>query len=169
MPSDADSDVPRHHIAQYNIAKLRRPLDDPANQDFVGNLARINGLGDRTPGFVWRHQTDSGDSTAVRVRDDPMIIINFTVWDSIEALFEYAYHSEHADFFRRRREWFEAPDAPYLVLWWVAAGHVPSVAEAEERLDYLRAHGPTAHAFTFKQRFPSPGVPAVGSREASSA
>jgi len=147
----------RHDVAQYNIARLLAPLDDPRLADFVANLERINALGDRSPGFVWRHQGADGTSTDVRVRGDPAIIINFTVWESVEALFEYAYYSAHVEVFRRRREWFEEMTEPYLVLWWIASGHIPSVKEADARLDYLRAHGPTVHAFTFKQRFPAPG------------
>ena len=146
------------HIAQYNIATLKAPLTDPLLADFVADLDRINTLGDRTPGFVWRHHGDDGTSTSVRVRGDDRIIINLTVWETIEALFDYAYHSDHVRVFRRRREWFELEPEPQLVLWWIEDGHVPPVEEADARLDHLRAHGPTAHAFTFKQRFPAPGV-----------
>lgn len=148
---------PTHHLAQYNIARLLAPLDDPRLADFVANLDRINTLGDRSAGFVWRHQDADGTSTGTRVRDDDAIIINFTVWESVEAVFEYAYHSAHVEVFRRRREWFAEMREAYLVLWWVPAGHIPTVEEADARLDYLRAHGPTAHAFTFKQRFAAPG------------
>jgi len=144
------------HLAQYNLARLLAPLDDPRLADFVANLHRINTLGDRSPGFVWRHQGEDGTSTFVRVRGDPLILINFSVWESIEALFEYTYRSDHASVYRRRREWFEAPTEAHLVLWWIPAGHNPSVEEGEERLDYLRANGPTQEAFTFKQRFPAP-------------
>jgi hypothetical protein len=146
-------------LAQYNIATLKAPLTDPLLADFVADLDRINTLGDRTPGFVWRHQGDDGTSTSVRVRGDDRSIINLTVWDSIDALFDYAYHSDHADVFRRRREWFEHSPEPQLELWWINDGHEPPVEEADARLDHLRAHGPTAHAFTFKQRFPAPADP----------
>lgn len=144
------------HLAQYNIARLLAPLESVQLADFVANLDRINQIGDRSPGFVWRHQTDEGNSTAVRVRDDPMIIINFSVWEDAESLFEYTYRSDHAEVFRRRREWFDPHGGHYLVLWWVPAGHEPTVEEAEERLRYLEAHGPTPKAFTLKQRFPVP-------------
>jgi len=151
------SDGPeRYHLAQYNLARLVAPLDDPLIADFVANLDRVNSLGDRTPGFVWRHQTEEGNSTSVRVRGDPLILINFTVWEDAESLFEFTYRSGHAEIYRRRREWFEPPSEAHLVLWWIPAGHEPTVEEAEERLDYLRAHGPTPHAFTFKHRFPAP-------------
>jgi hypothetical protein len=85
-----------------------------------------------------------------------LIIINLTVWESIEQLFEFAYRSDHVEFYRRRRDWFDAPSEAHLVLWWVPARHIPTIEESEQRLDYLRAQGPTPHAFTFKQRFGPP-------------
>ena len=150
-------DALTHHLAQYNIARLVAPLDDPRLADFVEALDRINELGDRSPGFVWRHQNPDGNSTSTRVRGDDAIIINFSVWESVESLFEYAFRSAHVEVYRRRRQWFEELREAYAVLWWVPAGHAPSVEEADERLDYLREHGPTAQAFTFKSRFPAPG------------
>ena len=147
---------PAYHLAQYNVARLVASLDDPLIADFVAALDRVNQLGDRSLGFVWRHQTEEGNSTSIRVRGDPLILINFSVWEDAESLFEYTYRSGHAEMYRRRREWFEAPSEAHLVLWWIAAGLEPTVEEAEDRLDYLRSHGPTAQAFTFKQRFPAP-------------
>ena len=145
------------HLAQYNVARLVAPLDDPRVADFRANLEAINQLGDRSPGFVWRHQNADGNSTGTRVGDDPLVVINFTVWESVEALFEYTYRSGHVEVYRRRREWFEDhAGAAYAVLWWVPAGHVPSVEEAAERLAHLKEHGPTAQAFLFKERFPAP-------------
>ena len=145
-----------YHLAQYNIARLLAPLGSPQLTDFVAGLDRINRVGDESPGFVWRHQTEDGNSTAVRVRGDPMIIINFSVWEDADSLFEYTYRSDHVEVFRRRKEWFDPHESYYLVLWWVPAGHEPTVEEAEDRLNYLQAHGPTAHAFTLKERFPPP-------------
>jgi hypothetical protein len=145
-----------YHIAQYNIARMIAPLEDPRIADFVAALDPINRLGDESPGFVWRHQTPEGNSTSVRVRGDPYILINFSVWESIDALFQYTYRTAHADVFRRRREWFEEHADAYHVLWWIPAGHEPSVEEGEARLDHLIAHGPTPRAFGFKNRFPPP-------------
>lgn len=145
-----------YHLAQYNIARLVAPLDSPQLADFMAALDPLNGLADESPGFVWRHQTADGNSTSIRVRGDPMIIINFSVWEDVDSLFEYAYHTAHVEIFRRRREFFEEHMQAYAVLWWVAEGHEPSVEEAEERLIYLEEHGPSAHAFTFKKRFAPP-------------
>ena len=143
----------KHHLAQVNIARMRAPLDDPLMADFVANLDRINAVADDAPGFVWRLQTDEGDATALRVFDDAYLIINMSVWVSIEALFEYAYASDHVEVFRRRGEWFSKLDTPHMALWWVPAGHTPTVEEAKVRLEYLLTEGPTPEAFTFKKRF----------------
>jgi Domain of unknown function (DUF3291) len=153
------ADGPAWHVAQYNVATLVAPLDDPQLNDFRANLKPINELGDRSPGFVWRHQNADGNSTGTRVGDDPLVVINFSVWESIESLFEYTYHSDHVEVFRRRRDWFKDHFGQhYLAMWWVQAGHIPTVAEAEERLAHLKAHGPTPYAFTMKQRFPAPDI-----------
>jgi len=160
MPAPATSDQqpndPQFNVAQYNIARLLAPLDDPLLAGFVRDLDRINGLGDASPGFVWRLKTADGTSTSVRIRDDDALIVNYTVWSSVEALHDFTFRSAHVEVYRRRREWFELLDMPFAVLWWIAAGHVPDVPEAEARLAHLTAHGPTQHAFTFKQRFPAP-------------
>lgn len=144
----------QYHLAQLNIGRVRAPVDDPLMAGFTDNLNRINDLGHRTPGFVWQLLTDDGDSTAFRMfAGDDDLLINMTVWESIEALFDFAYKSEHVDFFRRRREWFKpVGDLPELVLWWVPAGHQPTLDEAKAKLLYLHEHGPTPLAFTFKQR-----------------
>ena len=142
-----------YHIAEVNIGRIRAPLDDPIMAGFVDNLVQINNLGAQAPGFVWQLMDDAGDSTSFRVFDDERILLNMTVWDSIDALFAFTYKSEHVEFFRRRREWFEKMDIPYLAMWWVPAGHRPTPREARDKLEYLHQHGPTPLAFTFKQRF----------------
>lgn len=147
----------RYHLAQYNLAWLVAPLDDPQIADFKAGIDEINRLADEAPGFVWRHQTDDGDSTSIRVRDDDRILINFSVWESVEALHTYAFRTHHADYYRRRLEWFTHEDNPFAVLWWVPAGHIPTVDEAEWKLAELKANGPGPGAFTFKKRFDPPG------------
>jgi hypothetical protein len=143
----------QYHLAQINIAQMIAPMDSPIMADFKNNLERINGLGEQSPGFVWRLKDDSGDATSIRVFDNDAMIINMTVWESIDALYEFAYKSDHTEFFRRRREWFDKLDIPVVVLWWIEAGHIPTVDEAKAKLDYIREHGATPLAFTFKQRF----------------
>ena len=144
----------RFHVAELNIGRTVAPLDEPVMADFVANLDRINALGDASPGFVWRLQDEFGAATTIRAFDDPQMILNLTVWESIEALREYAYRSDHVSYLRRRREWFVPLEGPSLVLWWVPAGHRPTVDEALLRLERLTADGPTATAFTLKASFP---------------
>jgi hypothetical protein len=147
------------HLAELNVARLRAPIDDPLIAEFKSALDAINALADRSPGFVWRLQTAEGNATALHpIDDDELIAINMSVWESIEALADYAYRSDHTAFLRRRREWFERYGKAYLVLWWVPAGHLPSIEEALGRLDRLEADGPTGAAFTFTKRFAPTGV-----------
>ena len=145
-----------YHIAQYNVARMRAPLDDPLMRGFVARLDELNHLGDRTPGFVWRFQTEDGHSTSVRPYEDEMIIINMSVWDSIDALHAFAYRSDHGPVYAARKRWFEPMEPPVLVLWWVPAGHEPDAAEGKARLELLRLRGPSPSAFTLKERFDAP-------------
>jgi len=147
------------HLAQINIARMLALLDSPMMADFVAALAEINALADRSPGFVWRLQSDDGNATSLRPYDDPMLIVNMSVWASLEALRRYAYKSAHAAYVRRRAEWFDTFEGAYLALWWIPASHLPSVLEAKERLDHLRAHGETPVAFSFKRTFSPNGSP----------
>lgn len=142
-----------YHIAQINIARMLAPLDDPIMHGFVSNLDRINALAEATPGFVWRLKGDEGNATASRIFEDDYIIINMSVWESIDALFDYTYKSAHVEIFRQRRDWFKAMKDVYFALWWIPAGHTPTPQEARARLEHLREHGATPHAFTFKKRF----------------
>ena len=142
------------HLAQVNIARMRFPLDDPAMREFVALLDEVNALADGSPGFVWRLQTEAGNATYLRPYDDDRILFNMSVWRSVESLRAFTYGGGHADVFRRRREWFEKMDSPALAMWWIPAGHVPSIDEAKKRLAHLSEHGPSAFAFTFRNLFP---------------
>ncbi len=140
-------------IAEINIARLRAPLDDPLIADFVANLDRINALAEQSPGFVWRLKGDGNSATNLRVYDDSYIIVNLSVWDSVDALYQYTYYSDHTTLFRRRTAWFTRLDTPYFAMWWIPAGTTPTVAEAQAALERLLRDGPTPFAFTFKRQF----------------
>ncbi|HWM79935.1 MAG TPA: DUF3291 domain-containing protein [Methylomirabilota bacterium] len=146
----------RFHLAQANIGRIRAPLEDPIMEGFRTQLDPINALADRSPGFVWRLQTEDGNAMAIRPFADERMAINMSVWESLEALQQFVYRSAHIGPLRDRKQWFEPIEGPILVLWWIPAGHVPTVAEAQERLGHLKEHGPSAHAFTFRTPFPSP-------------
>ena len=152
-----------YELAQVNVARLLAPLDSPTLRDFVDLLEPVNAAADAAPGFVWRLQTEDGDATAVRAFDDDRLIVNMSVWTSLDALADYAYRSGHVRVLRRRKEWFEAMGEAYQVLWWVPAGQLPTMADAEQRLTHLRTHGPTEYAFTFRTPFPAPASAAPAS------
>ncbi len=150
------------HLAEINVGRLKAPVDHPMIADFKGNLDRINALADGMPGFVWRLVGEGNDATDIQPRpDDPLFAINMSVWTDLDALGGFVYRSAHREIMRRRREWFEAMEI-YMALWWVPAGHTPTVGEGMAALDLLERLGPTAEAFTFKTPFPAPdGRPAA--------
>jgi hypothetical protein len=145
------------HLAQVNVARLLAPIDSPQLHGFVSRLDEINALAEAAPGFVWRLKDDvSNNATAVPIYEDTTIIVNMSVWVSIEALRAFTYSGPHLEVFKQRRDWFAHLRDAVTAMWWVPAGHVPDVAEARSRLDHLRAHGPSAFAFPFGAPFPPP-------------
>lgn len=145
----------KFELAQLNIAQLKAPLESPLLADFVANLDRINAIAEASEGFRWRLMTDDGNATSLRPFGDD-VIVNMSVWRNLEALRSYVYHSAHVEIMKRRREWFARVSEAYVVLWWVAVGHRPSIAEAAGRLETLRRCGPSPAAFTFGTAFPAP-------------
>ncbi len=146
----------RFHLAQINMARAYASLTDPRLADFVAQLDAINALAARSPGFVWRLRTDVGNATDMEVGDDPRLIVNMSVWESQDALFDYVYKSGHLQVLARRTAWFERLDTPSMALWWTPVGTPPTPEDGLERLDHLARHGPSERAFTFKARFPAP-------------
>ena len=146
-------------LAQLNVALPVGPLDGPALAGFMENLVAVNARADAAPGFVWRLQTEDGDATAIRPYDDDRVIINLSAWESVEALAAFVYGSGHREIMSRRREFFVPMREAYQVLWWSEG--IPTVEEAVTRLEHLRSHGPTPHAFTFRRTFPAPDGTAV--------
>ena len=149
-------------VAQVNVGRLVAPLDSPRLADFMANLDPVNAVADAAPGFVWRLQTEDGNSTALRAFEDDAegadggILINMSVWETVDDLAAFVYGDAHLAVLRRRREWFERLKDIYAAAWWVPRGHIPAIQEAEERVKHLRAHGPTPYAFTLKVHFPAP-------------
>jgi Domain of unknown function (DUF3291) len=149
-------------LAQVNIGRLRAPLDSAQLAGFVAALDPVNAAADAAPGFRWRLQTEDGNATSVRAFEwdqagSAGVIINMSVWDSVEALAAFVYSRRHRQVLRRRREWFEPMEEAYLALWWIPRDHIPTTGEAEEAIRHLRANGPTPRAFTLRVHFPPPG------------
>jgi hypothetical protein len=147
--------MPGFQLAQLNVASMKEPLGSPSMADFVANLERINALAEQASGFVWRLKDESGDATAIRPFGENMLV-NMSVWSDVAALHRYVFETVHVEILRRRREWFERMEEAHAVLWWVPAGHRPTLQEAAARLVHFRAHGATAHAFSFKTACPPP-------------
>lgn len=137
------------HLAQVNIARALAPIDDPQMAGFVARLDDINALAESSPGFVWRLKTDEGNATSLRPYDDERILVNLSAWKSPEDLQQFVYRSAHAQVMRQRKQWFERFGDVYMALWWIEPGHVPTIAEAKERLRYLQLHGESDFAFSF--------------------
>ena len=130
-------------------------MDDPRIADFVAQLAPVNALADISPGFVWRLQSSYGNAMDIAYSDDPSINVNMSVWESVEALRDYVYKSNHVKVLRDRAKWFEKMDKPFACLWWIPAGHIPTVAEGRERLEHYQQHGPTPFSFWFTKLYPA--------------
>ncbi|QIP14449.1 DUF3291 domain-containing protein [Spirosoma aureum] len=154
-----------HHLAQLNIARmLVSDIDHPIMADFVAQLDPINQLAEESEGFVWRLKGDGNDATEFRPFDDERIIVNMSVWESPEQLQAFVFKSRHTDVMKERRKWFEKPDQLMTVLWWIPAGHIPTITEAKHRLERLNKVGSGAQAFTFRDIQPKPNE---GTREIS--
>lgn len=147
-----------YHIAQINIALAKADMASETMSGFVARLDEINALADRAEGFVWRLQESNGDATSIRAFDDPLMLVNMSVWKSLEALKDYVYKSLHVDLIRDRDAWFHKMAEAHQAIWWIPAGHIPSVQEAKEKLEHIRAHGPTPEAFTFSKPYPAPNT-----------
>jgi hypothetical protein len=148
------------HLAQINIGRLLAPIDHPQIADFKNNLDRINALAESQPGFVWRLVGDGNDATSLRPFPDPDMLVNMSLWRDMDALAGFVYRSDHRDIMRRRKEFF-VPVELYMALWWVPAGHLPTPMEGWDRLQTLKAQGPTADAFIFRHPFPAPGAVSI--------
>jgi hypothetical protein len=141
---------PNHHLAELNIGRIRYEIDDPRMADFTNNLALVNGIAERSAGFIWRYIDESGNATNTRPYADPRIIVNVSVWESVDALERFVWQTVHKRFYGRRTDWFEHFEGPAVALWWVPVGHRPSVAEAVARIEHLKQHGPSDHAFDWR-------------------
>jgi hypothetical protein len=150
-----------HHLAQLNVATPRAPIESEEMAEFAALLDPVNARAERSQGFVWRLQDDEGNATSFRLLGDDSLLVNMSVWESVAALRAFVYaEQDHKRPMRRRREWFEPMQDHHLVLWWIEAGEIPSLEQAEARLLKLRAEGPTPAAFTFRDSFEPVGVAA---------
>lgn len=148
-----------HHLAQINVARMVGiNIEDPIMKAFVDNLDSINRLAENSEGFIWRLKDESNNASSFNPYDDPQVIINVSVWENIESLKQFTFKTMHANFIKRRKEWFTKYGNAYFAMWWIKQGDFPSVEDAVGRLAYLQKHGPSEQAFTFKETFSKPNI-----------
>lgn len=135
-------------LAQLNIGRALAPMDSPIMAAFAAALDEVNALAEASPGFLWRFKTDAGNATDYIATEDPLLLVNLSVWQDYASLEAFAYSGRHREFLMRRKEWFELPQQAHFVLWNVAEGEYPTPAQALERLAHLRAQGDSDYAFT---------------------
>ena len=136
------------HLAQVNIGRVLGGPDDPRLADFYNNLARVNAMAERMPGFVWRLKNESGESAVgLHWPGDESMAEYMSVWETADDLGRVVFQTVHRSIYARKHEFFEMPKVNTVAMWWVEPGHVPTVAEAKERLDHLNTHGPSDFAF----------------------
>ena len=145
-----------YHLAQVNIARMNADIEDPIMSEFVQRLDEINALADISKGFVWRFKTDEGNATYLRPFEDTRILINISVWETVDDLRNYVYASRQLELLKSKANWFSKSGGANLALWWIESGRIPSVQEAIKKLDIIKVNGPSLEAFTFSQPYPKP-------------
>lgn len=128
-------------------------MDSTAMHDFAANLDFINAQAEKSEGFVWRLKDEANNATSLKLFDDDLIIINMSVWTSIDTLYNFTYSADHVRMLKRRREWFQKFSGVFIAMWYVHKDQMPAPADALTRLSYITQHGETPHAFGFKNRF----------------
>jgi len=144
----------KHYLAQINVALMKARLDDPIMAEFAAALHEVNTIADQSSGFIWRLKTDSGNATDIRAYSDPEMLVNLSVWQSVEQLKAYVYKSLHGDFFVRRRQWFEKYQSEHFAMWWIPIGDLPTVEDGKTKLEHLALYGDSPDAFTFAKPYP---------------
>lgn len=142
--------MPEQHLSQFNIIRLRCPPDDPRVAEFAEAVDRNQALAESSEGFLWRLSEAPPNPVDSNLFDDPLTSVTLSVWRDLESLERFIWHTEHTDYFRRCKQWFEPTVEPNFVMWWVRPGHRPTLAEAKARLQFLRSKGPTRHAFDWR-------------------
>jgi hypothetical protein len=144
------------HLAQVNIGIAKGEMDREVMKVFADNLDPINAIAESSKGFVWRLKDDGGNATDISFSDNPNELVNMSVWESVETLKHFMFKTHHIDFLKRKKEWFETPTQATYVLWWIPAGHFPTIEEAKQKLALIRQNSETVEAFSFKKVFAAP-------------
>jgi len=146
----------RYHLAELNIAEALHPMDDARMDGFTSRINAINAMSDRADGFVWRLVDDDPDTDGAldfRPFLNPNMLVNMSVWQDVQSLYQFVYKTVHAKLISDRKDWFSLLRSHSTVLWWIEAGTVPTIEEAKAKLEQLDKTGPSPDAFTFANTF----------------
>lgn len=146
----------KYHLAQVNIAFAKAEMDTKIMEGFVSRLDEINKVADNAEGFIWRLQSDDGDSTTFRMFKEPLLLVNMSVWKDIKSLKDFVYKTIHVEMIKDRQAWFRKYVDTHQVLWWIPEGYIPTLEDAKEKLDKLQKSGPSVDAFHFGKPFSKP-------------
>jgi len=146
-----------YQIAEINIARMKGVnIDDPIMKEFVDNLDKVNEIAEKSEGFVWRLKDENNDATSFNPYNDEQVIVNISVWETIESLETFMYKTFHTEFLKRRKEWFHTYGKVSTAMWWIPRGKTPTMQEAVDKLDYLQKNGSSKLAFDFRNKYPKP-------------
>jgi hypothetical protein len=134
-------------LAQLNIGRMMYDLDDPRAGDFLNGIDMLNRIAERSPGYVWKFETEFGGVVEGEFDNDPRVLVNLTVWESVASLHHFVWNTLHKHFVSRKEEWFTQLEVAHFVMWWVPDGHEPTLSEAQGKLEHLRRHGDSDAAF----------------------
>ena len=140
-------------LAQINIGRILAPMGSEVMREFEENLDQINALAENSGGFIWRLKEENNNATSIKAFDDDFLLINMSVWQDIQSLFDYVYNSLHKDFLKRKQQWFSRLKDQHMALWYIEDGQFPTIAQAIERLQHIRQNGESPYAFSFRNRF----------------
>lgn len=144
-------EVGSYYLLHANVARARAPLDSPVMLGFTSLVDEIDAIAHRSPGFIT--EPSLPDDGAIY---QPPLLLNISTWSSIESLDQFVHSGQHAAALGEREQWFIQDQRANYVLFWIPKGYSTTEREIEARLDFLRARGPSAYAFTFDCPFPSP-------------
>ena len=146
-----------YQIAEINVARMQGiNINDPIMKEFVDNLDKVNALAESSQGFVWRLKDESNNATNLNPYNDEQVIINISVWQSIETLENFIYKTFHTEFLKRRKEWFQSYGKAYTAMWWIPKGQFPAIPEAIEKLAWYQKNGPSELVFDFRNKYLAP-------------
>ena len=139
-------------IAEYDIARCLEPLDSPVMKDFVDSLDLVFSLAESSTGFIWRHNDAENSAESYLIDGDPLMVENLSVWASVSDLHNFLYRTNHVNYLKRGKEWFNPLSVTKVALWHVEPGHEPTIEEGRERLKYLQTHGDSDYVFGLQSK-----------------